>query len=79
MEIRDGARWTIASAEYIKHSFAPMGNGIMKPITPFPRVNIIKDDEFVDGEYWIELEGENLTNDFKVWFGTLEAPKHQYR
>ena len=77
--LKDGARWTIASADCISHTFYPMYGVTQKPVAPFPQVNSIRDNEIHDGRHWLEIEGENLSSEITVWFGTVESPIHEYR
>ncbi|KAE9553622.1 hypothetical protein FO519_003167 [Halicephalobus sp. NKZ332] len=77
--LRDGARWTIASADCISQTFYPMHGVTQKPVAPFPQVNSIRDNEVHDGRHWLEIEGDNLSNEITVWFGTVQSPIYEYR
>lgn len=70
--INDGASWTIISTDKAEYTFFEGMGPTNKPVTPVPIVHNLN----VNGggfETMLELTGENLFPNLKVWFGDVQV------
>lgn len=70
--INDGASWTIISTDKAEYTFCEGMGPIHKPVTPVPTVHSLNVNGGGDVAM-LELTGENLHPNLKVWFGNVEA------